>query len=159
MEEIKLTDAQLTKALRCCTKDPGDLDGCRSCTLEKHWEDADGVKCYDRLVLQAAARLEELVEENRRMRDATEGYAAELARQMTDMARECNTAQERGLPKASGDDVLALNQIQARLLELGRVSVVRAVPGEGGTGWTVLGISVEDRVVFGEMGGDSAENG
>lgn len=83
-------------------------------------------------------------------------YVAELARQMADMARECNTDQERGLPKASGDYVLALNQIQEKLVALGRVSVVRAVPGEGGTGWTVLGISVEDRVVFGEMQNEGA---
>ena len=155
MEKIELTDAELPTALRCCTEAPDSGDGCKGCPLYGRWED----ECYDRVNLAAALRLEELAEENRRLRDATEGYAAELARQMADMARECNTAQERGLPKASGDYVLVLNQIQARLLELGRVSVVRAVPGEGGTGWTVLGISVEDRVVFGEMGGDSAENG
>lgn len=155
MEEIKLTDAQLEAALRCCAK--SEASACKKCPMGLR-ED-DGKCCFDALRLMAAKRLEELAEENRRMRDATEGYAAELARQMTDMARECNTAQERGLPKASGDDVLALNQIQARLLELGRVSVVRAVPGEGGAGWTVLGISVEDRVVFGEMGGDGAESG
>ena len=157
MEEIKLTDAQLTKALRCCTKDPGDLDGCRSCTLEKRWEDADGVKCYDRLVLQAADRLEELAEENRRMRDATEGYVAELAERMVHLARECNTAQERGGTGVAGDIVLVLNQIQEKLVALCCGSVIAAESVDGG--WRATGITVEGRVVFGEMGGDGAENG
>lgn len=146
MEEVKLTDAQLTKALRCCAKGPGDLDGCRICTLEKNWEDADGEKCYDRLVLQAADRLEELAEENRRMRDATEGYVAELEKQMVHLARECNTAQERGVTGVAGDIVLALNQIQEKLVELGRTSVVAAEPVDGG--WRVAGITVEWREVF-----------
>lgn len=155
MEEIKLTDAQLEEALRCCAKSEAGV--CIKCPMGLR---EDGGKCcFDALRLMAALRLEELAEENRRMRDATEDIVKELAERMVQLARECNTAQERGLPKASWDYVLVLNQIQARLLELDRVSVVRAVPGEGGTGWTVLGISVEDRVVFGKMGGDSAENG
>lgn len=142
MEEIKLTDAQLILSLRACE----DEESCAGC----HLGPPSG-NCFGELKRIARERLEELAEENRRMRDATEDIVKALAEQMVQLARECNTAQERGLPKASGDDVLVLNQIQARLLELGRVSVVRAVPGEGGTGWTVLGISVEDRVVFGEM--------
>ena len=60
MERTNMTDAELVAALRCCVKDPGDLDGCRVCPLDEHWEDEDGIKCYDRLNLEAAERLEEL---------------------------------------------------------------------------------------------------
>lgn len=61
MERTNMTDAELVAALRCCVKDPGDLDGCKACPLNEHWEDEDGNKCYDRLNLAAAERLEELV--------------------------------------------------------------------------------------------------
>lgn len=55
-----MTDAELATALRCCTKDPGGLGECRACPLNEHWEDENGIKCYDRLNLAAAERLEEL---------------------------------------------------------------------------------------------------
>lgn len=149
MEEIKLTDAQLTKALRCCTKDPGDLDGCRSCTLEKHWEDADGVKCYDRLVLQAAARLEELTEENRRLRDANEKTAEGLARRLADMAREGNTALERGLEGVNLAKLAEMTGIQSELEAFGRGSVIRAEPaGRQDGSMRIQEVVVEGRVVF-----------
>ena len=150
MEGIKLTDAKLILSLGSCESE----EKCAGCHLAP-----PAGNCFGELKRMARVRLEELAEENRRLRDATEDIVKALAERMAQLARECNTAQERGLPKASGDYVLVLNQIQARLVKLGRVSVVRAVPGEGGTGWTVLGISVEDRVVFGEMGGDGAESG
>lgn len=60
MERTDMTDAELVVGLRCCVKDPGDLDGCRVCPLNENWEDENGAKCYDRLNLAAAKRLEEL---------------------------------------------------------------------------------------------------
>lgn len=145
MEEIKLTDAQLEAALRCCAK--SEAGACIKCPMRLR---EDGGKCcFDALRLMAAKRLEELAEENRRMRDATEDIVKALAERMVQLARECNTARERGLPKASGDYVLVLNQIQEKLVALGRASVVAAEPVDGG--WRVTGITVEGRAVFGEM--------
>lgn len=140
---------EIAESVRQC----GEM-GCDTCKVKD-----DRSECVKMQLKTAADTIENLVEENRRLRDATEGYAGELEKQMVQLARECNTAWERGLPKASWDYVLVLNQIQEKMVALGRESVIRAVPGEGGTGWTVLGISVEDRVVFGEMGGDGAESG
>lgn len=153
MDEIKLTDAQLEEALRCCAK--SEESACKKCPMGVR--EADGKCCFDALRLMAALRLEELAEENRRMRDATEDIVKALAERMVQLARERNTARERGLPKANGDYVLVLNQIQEKLVALGRSSVVAAEPVDGG--WWVTGITVEGREVFGEVGGDSAENG
>lgn len=153
-----MKNKEIIEALRmCCSSSMTDCSQCPE-------NGAKGGICFERLNKRAAdtieqmeAELAKLREENLRMRDTTEGYVAELARQMADMARECNTAQERGLPKASGDYVLVLNQIQEKLVALGRASVVAAEPVDGG--WRVSGITVEGREVFGEVGGDSAENG
>ena len=60
MKGANLTDAELVAGLRCCVKDPGDEAGCKACPLDECWEDESGAKCYDRLNLAAAERLEEL---------------------------------------------------------------------------------------------------
>lgn len=148
MEEIKLTDAQLILSLRACESE----EKCAGCHLTP-----PAGNCFGELKRMARVRLEELAEENRRMRDATEDIVKALAERMVQLARECNTARERGLLKASGDYVLALNQIQEKLVALGRSSVIAAEPMDGG--WRVTGITVEGREVFREVGGDSAENG
>lgn len=148
MEEIKLTDGQLVRVLRLCAKDEPI---CQKCPLYEE----NG--CHKACKLAAAKRLEELAEENRRMRDATEDIVKALAERMVHLARECNTAQERGVTGVAGDIVLVLNQIQEKLVALGRSSVVAAEPVDGG--WRVTGITVEGREIYGEMGGDSAENG
>lgn len=127
---------EIAESVRQC----GEM-GCDTCQVTD-----DRSECVKMQLKAAADTIENLAEENRRLRDATEGYVAELARQMADMARECNTARERGLPKASGDYVLALNQIQAKLVALGRGSVIAAEPMDGG--WRVTGITVEGRTVF-----------
>ena len=151
---LELTDRELMKALRCCAK--SEAAACRKCPMGIS---TDGEKCcFDALRLMTAERIGALVEENRRLMDATEGLVKELTERMATLARESNTARERGLQKASGDYVLALNEIQAKLEELGRASVVGAEPVEG-EGWRVTLIVVDGTEVFKAEGGADAENG
>lgn len=154
MEEIKLTNEDLMKALRCCTK--SEAAACRKCPMELR--EQDGKCCFDALRLMAADRLGALMEKNRKLMDATEGLVKELTERMVTLARESNTARERGLQKASGDYVLALNEIQAKLEALGRASLVGAEPVEG-QGWRVTLIMVDGTEVFKAEGGADAENG
>ena len=151
-EVLELTDERLAEALRCCAK--SEAVACRKCPMEL--KDRDDKLCFDALRLMAAERIGALAEENRRLRDATEGYAKELVGRMVTLAREGNTAGARGLEKVSGDLVMELNEIQAKLTELGRGSVVRAEP-VAGQGWRVTLIQVEGREVF--NGEEAAQDG
>lgn len=146
-EPLELTNEDLMKALRCCAK--SEAEACRECPMGIG---AEGEKCcFDALRLMAAERIGALM-------DATEGLAKELTERMANLARESNTARERGLQKASGDYVLALDEIQAKLEALGRASVVGAEPVEG-QGWRVTLIVVDGTEVFKAEGGADAENG
>lgn len=142
-EKLELTDERLAEALRGCTK--REIAVCRKCPVKGRAE--DGKACFDTMMMMAAERIGALAEENRRLRDATEGYAKELVERMVALAREGNTAGARGLEKVSGDLVFELNSVQAKLTELGRKSVVRAEP-VAGQGWRVTPIQVEGREVF-----------
>lgn len=154
MEEIKLTNEDLMKALRCCTK--SEAAACRKCPVKNCAE--GGKSCVDTMLLMAADRLGALMEKNRKLLDATEGLVKGLTERMVTLARESNTARERGLQKASGDYVQALNEIQAKLEALGRASLVGAEPVEG-QGWRVTLIQVDGTEVFKAEGGADAENG
>lgn len=153
-EKLELTDERLAEALRCCTK--SEAAACRKCPMGL--QEQDGKCCFDALRLMAAERIGALAEENRRLRDATEGYTKELVQRMVTLAREGNTAGARGLEKVSGDLVLELNEIQDKLVKLGRESVVRAEP-VAGQGWRVTLITVEGREVYKTEGGADAESG
>ena len=142
-EELELTDERLAEALRGCTK--REVTVCRKCPMKSCVD--PGKSCCDAMLLKAAERIGALAEENRRLRDATEGYAKELVQRMVTLAREGNTAGARGLEKVSGDLVMELNEIQDKLVKLGRESVVRAEP-VAGQGWRVTLITVEGREVF-----------
>lgn len=90
-EVLELTDERLAEALRCCAK--SEAAACRKCPMGIS---TDGEKCcFDVLRLKAAERIGALAEENRRLRDATEGYAKELVGRMVTLAREGNTAGAR----------------------------------------------------------------
>lgn len=153
-EVLELTDERLAEALRGCAK--REVTVCRKCPVKGCAE--DGKCCFDALRLMAAERIDALAEENRRLRNATEGYAEELVQRMVTLAREGNTAGARGLEKVSGDLMLELNSIQAKLVELGRVAVVQAEP-VAGHGWRVTLIQVEGREVYKAEGGADAESG
>ena len=142
-EVLELTDERLAEALRCCAK--SEAAACRKCPMGL--QEQDGKCCFDALRLMAAERIGALAAENRRLRDATEGYTKELVQRMVTLAREGNTAGARGLEKVSGDLVMELNEIQDKLVKLGRESVVRAEP-VAGQGWRVTLITVEGREVF-----------
>ena len=139
MSENELTDAQIVEALRCCEKEPGDCSECRSCPMRSYREEFGGKKCYDMLLVMAADRITGLM-------DTLEGYAKELEERMAALARECNGALERGADGVSGDSIFALNAIQAKLAELGRVAVVQAEP-VGRAGWKVTGLMIEGRSI------------
>lgn len=151
-EVLELTDERLAEALRGCTK--RKVTVCRKCPVKGRAE--DGKACCDTMMIMAAERIGALAEENRRLRDATEGYAKELVERMVTLAREGNTAGARGLEKVSGDMIFELNSVQAKLVKLGRESVVRAEP-VAGQGWRVTLIQVEGREVF--NGEEAAQDG
>ena len=153
-EPLELTDRELMEALRGCTE--RKVTVCRKCPVKNCAE--GGKSCADTMLLMAAERIGALMEKNRKLMDATEGLVKELTERMVTLARESNTARERGLQKASGDYVLALNEIQAKLEALGRASLVGAEPVEG-QGWRVTLIVVDGTEVFKAEGGADAENG
>lgn len=148
IEKPVLTGREIAAALRCCSTNPGEGGGCVNCPMDKK---AGRLECSELICLMAADKLGELL-------DATEEVVKALAERMADLARECNTAQKRGLMKTSGDYVLALNEIQSKLTQLGRASIVQAEP-VGEHGWRVTLIRVEGTEVFRSEGGADAEGG
>ena len=151
-EVLELTDERLAEALRDCTK--REVTVCRKCPVKDRTE--DGKACCDTMMIMAAERIDALAAENKELRAATEAYAGELVQKMVTLAREGNTAGARGLEKVSGDLVMELNEIQDKLVKLGRESVVRAEP-VAGQGWRVTLIQVEGREVF--NGEEAAQDG
>lgn len=148
MEMPALSGREIMAALRCCSSNAREGGGCGACPMDG----SDGrLECSEMICRMAA-------DEIGRLMDATEGLVKELTERMVTLARESNTARERGLQKASGDYVLALNEIQAKLEALGRASVVGAEPVEG-QGWRVTLIMVDGTEVFKVEGGADAENG
>ncbi len=55
MDEFKLSDRDLVKALRCCATTPGEGGGCGGCPMKPHRRK---VECYERICLMAADRIE-----------------------------------------------------------------------------------------------------
>lgn len=143
-----LRGREIVAALRCCSGNAREGGGCGACPMDGR---AGRLECSEMICRMAA-------DEIGRLLDATEGVVKELTERMATLARESNTARERGLQKASGDYVLALNEIQAKLEALGRASVVGAEPVEG-QGWRVTLIVVDGTEVFKAEGGADAENG
>ena len=143
-----LSGREIEAALRCCSSNAQVGGGCGACPMDGK---AGRLECSEMICRMAA-------DEIGRLLDATEGVVKELTERMANLARESNTARERGLQKASGDYVLALNEIQAKLEALGRTSVVGAEPVEG-QGWRVTLIMVAGTEVFKAEGGADAENG
>ena len=143
-----LSGREIMAALRCCSSNALEGGGCGACPMDGG---IGRLECSEMICRMAA-------DEIGRLLDATEGVVKELTERMVTLARESNTARERGLQKASGDYVLALNEIQAKLEALGRTSVVGAEPVEG-QGWRVTLIMVDGTEVFKAEGGADAENG
>lgn len=143
-----LSGREIMAALRCCSSNAREGGGCGACPMDGR---AGRLECSEMICRMAADEIGRLLE-------ATEGVVKELTERMATLARESNTARERGLQKASGDYVLALNEIQAKLEALGRTSVVGAEPVEG-QGWRVTLIMVDGTEVFKVEGGADAENG
>ena len=149
MEEIKLTDAQLILSLRACE----DEESCAGC----HLRPPSG-NCFGELKRMARERLEELVEENRRLRDAKEEICQRQVAQMIKWAGEANISAERGLTKANQAQIDEILSCQKVLTELGRESVIRLEPMEDGTD-RVLGIRVGETVICGSLEEDGEAGG
>lgn len=86
--------AELRKALRCCATNSNDGGGCLNCPLHKN---RSKIECAETINLMAADRIGELLEENRKLRDATEGICQREQDEMVRLAGEMNTALEQGL--------------------------------------------------------------
>ncbi len=135
------TTAELATALRTCWGDKG----CKVCPL--HGEKGECAQAVD---LLAADRLEELDKKVRELQNATENICQRQEAEMVRLAKEMDVSAERGLIGANlgqFDELLACQKV---LTELGRESTIRTVPLEP-DGWRVLGIRVEDKVIFGEV--------
>ena len=152
---LVLTGDEIVKALRCCATDSNSGGGCRNCPLDKR---AGRLECSEMICLMAADRIGELQEELRKLRDAAEGICQTEITEMIRLAKECNTALERGLHGASDADFAKITEHQQVLSGLGRGSVVHAEP-TGEHGWRVEWIHVEGAAVFEAGGGADAEGG
>ena len=152
---LVLTEEEIAKALRCCATDSNSGGGCRNCPLDKR---AGRLECSELICLMAADRIGELQEELRKLRDATEDICQREITEMVRLAKECNTALERGLHGVSDAVFAKITEHQQALSGLGRGSVVHAEP-MGEHGRRVDWIRVEDTVVFETGGGADAENG
>ena len=130
---------EIAESVRQC----GEM-GCDTCQVTD-----DRSECVKMQLKAAADTIENLAEENRRLRDANEKTADGLARRLADMAREGNTALERGLEGVNIAKLAEMTGIQSELEAFGRVSVIRAEPAgrQDGSMW-ILEVSVEGRTVF-----------
>ena len=138
MEKIewpRLGPMELARGLTGCVTG-GECEGCPLYGL------TGTLECIDELRRQAAEMIA-------RMYDANEKTADGLARRLADMAREGNTALERGLEGVNIAKLAEMTGIQSELEAFGRVSVIRAEPAgrQDGSMW-ILEVSVEGRTVF-----------
>lgn len=156
---LVLTAEETIKALRCCATNESSGGGHRNCPMDGK---AGRLECSELLSLMAADRLEELSEEVRKLRDATEGICQRQLEELIRLAGEANTALDRGLVGVNEGHFSAMMECQSVLSELGRESVIRAEP-VGEKGWRILGVRAAGRVIFGEMesdgGGETGELG
>lgn len=151
---LELTTEQIIKSLRCCATSTSAGGGCLNCPLEQVRRK---IECAELINLMGADRIQELLEENRKLQDATEGICLQKQEEMVRRAREMNTALERGLAGVNQEHLSRMLECQQLLTELGRASVIRLQPERSGED-RCLGIRVEGVTVFGEVDGD-AEDG
>lgn len=137
---------ELMAALRCCATNTNQGGGCGNCPMEGK---VGRLECAELICLMAA-------EELRKLLDATEGICQREVHEMVRLAKECNTALERGLAKVSEETFRKMLEHQERLTQLGRESFLQAEPAKG-YGWRVDGIQVEGAVVFDASAEHSAE--
>lgn len=154
-KELCLTGLEIAAGLRCCTKDPNDAGGCKVCPLNEFWTDESDLKCYDRLNLMAADRLEELTEENRKLRGATEEICQRELKEMIRLAGEANMALDRGLAGVSEAHFAKMQEHQAQLAELGRESIIQAEPMKE-HGWRIDRVTVGGLEVYRRKGRSDA---
>lgn len=138
----RLGPMELVWALRCCTKAPGDLEGCHVCPMRELRGKME-TDCFDEIIIQAAQMI-------RQMTDATENICQRQETEMIRLAKEMDVSLERGLIGTNKGQFEELLQCQKVLTELGWESMIRTVPVEP-EGWKVLGIGVQDRTIFGEI--------
>lgn len=150
---LVLATEEIIKSLRCCATNTNEGGGCRNCPMEP---DRRKVECDETVCLMAADRLQELLAENGRLRDATENICQREQTQMASLAGKMNTALDRGLIGANEELFRQMLGSQELLTELGRESTIRTKP-VGEKGWRVLEIRVGDVTVFG--GDNGAEGG
>ena len=138
MEKIewpRLGPMELARGLTGCVAG-GECEGCPLYGL------TGTLECIDELRRQAAGMIG-------RLYDANEKTADGLARRLADMAREGNTALERGLEGVNLAKLAEMTGIQSELEALGRGSVIRAEPaGRQDGSMRIQEVVVEGRVVF-----------
>ena len=140
--------AEAAKALRCCATTAEAGGGCKNCPLDRV---PGEVECAELACLEGARLLEELAEENRRLRGAVGSVCDKKTGELARAAGEANAALDRGLGGVNREHISRMLGIQAELTALGLESDIRMDP-VGETGWRVLGVTVGGRVVFGEAG-------
>lgn len=143
---LVLTAEEIVKALRCCATDSKAGGGCRNCPLDKK---VGRLECSELINLMAADRIGELLEENRKLRDATESICKLEQAELVRLAGEMNTALDRGLHGANRELFARMHEHQTVLMDLGRGSVIQADPVSE-KGWRCVRVEVEGTCVFGE---------
>ena len=141
MEKIEwpqLGPMELVRGIGICCRG-SKPDGCADCPLEGLDEKPEC--CYE-LMRQVGVMIA-------RLYDANEKTADGLARRLADMAREGNTALERGLEGVNIAKLAEMTGIQSELEAFGRGSCIRTEPaGRQDGSMRILEVSVEGRTVF-----------
>lgn len=146
---LVLTAEEVAKALRCCATDARNGGGCCNCPMDKK---AGRLECSELICLIAADRIGELLEENRKLRDATEEICQREQAELARLAGEMNTALDRGLYGTNRECFARMQEHQQLLTQLGRESMIQAEP-VGEKGWRCVAVKVEGTCVYGERDG------
>ena len=134
-----LSGREIMAALRCCSSNAREGGGCGACPMDGR---AGRLECSEMICRMAA-------DEIGRLLDANEKTADGLTRRLADMAREGNTALERGLEGVNLAKLAEMTGIQSELEAFGRGSVIRAEPaGRMDGSMRIREVVVEGRVVF-----------
>ena len=145
---LVLAEAELMAALRCCATEPSAGGGCRNCPMDGK---VGRLECSELVCLMAADRIGELQEEINRLKASLETVSQWRQSEMVRMAKEMNTALDRGLIGASKEHMSALLGHQKELAALGVESMIHAEPA--GEGWQCIRLEIGGTCVFGGRDG------